>query len=245
MSVEMKRDFENKKVVVTGVASGIGLAQAKLFIEAGAIVFGVDIQTYKGDLPENFSFFQLDASNEKQVQAFAETVGTIDVLLNTAGILDEYRTINETDYVLWQKVLRNNLDSMYLMTKAFLPVMQERKNGVILNMSSIAGTVGGGGGVAYTASKHAVSGFTKQLALDEAKYGIQVIGIAPGAIETPMNAKDFEGEGKMAKQVAKETPQGRWATPEEVARLTLFLASPDANYMQGSIVTIDGGWTAK
>ena len=103
----------------------------------------------------------------------------------------------------------------------------------------------GGGGIAYTTAKHAIVGFTKQLALDVADQGISVKGIAPGAIQTPMNAADFAGDGKMAQWVAEETPVKRWAQPEEVAALTLFLASPQASYLQGAIVPIDGGWTLK
>lgn len=99
--------------------------------------------------------------------------------------------------------------------------------------------------IAYTTAKHAIVGFTKQLALDVADQGISVKGIAPGAIQTPMNAADFAGDGKMAQWVAEETPVKRWAQPEEVAALTLFLASPQASYLQGAIVPIDGGWTLK
>lgn len=90
-------------------------------------------------------------------------------------------------------------------------------------MASIAGLIAGGGGIAYTSAKHAIVGFTKQLALDYAGQGIRVKGIAPGAIQTPMNAADFEGKGEMAEWVANETPVKRWAQPEEVAELTLFL----------------------
>ena len=176
----------------------------------------------------------------------AAQVGEIDILLNTAGQLDDYRTMEDTDFSLWKKILATNLDSMFLVTSAFLPQMKKQKSGVIINMASVAGLVAGGGGIAYTASKHAIVGFTKQLALDEAQHGIQVAGIAPGAIDTPMNAKDFtENNGEMAKWVAKETPAKRWAKPQEVADLTLFLASPESSYLTGAVVPIDGGWTIK
>ena len=155
-------------------------------------------------------------------------------------------TMEDTDFSLWKKILATNLDSMFLVTSAFLPQMKKQKSGVIINMASVAGLVAGGGGIAYTASKHAIVGFTKQLALDEAQHGIQVAGIAPGAIDTPMNAKDFtENNGEMAKWVAKETPAKRWAKPQEVADLTLFLASPESSYLTGAVVPIDGGWTIK
>ncbi|WP_270323470.1 3-oxoacyl-ACP reductase [Lactococcus petauri] len=234
--------FKGKKVLVTGAASGIGQAQAQAFIQAGAEVIGVDLQEFTTD----FRTIVCDVSSPEKVAQLAAQVGEIDILLNTAGRLDDYRTMEDTDFSLWKKILATNLDSMFLVTSAFLPQMKKQKSGVIINMASVAGLVAGGGGIAYTASKHAIVGFTKQLALDEAQHGIQVAGIAPGAIDTPMNAKDFtENNGEMAKWVAKETPAKRWAKPQEVADLTLFLASPESSYLTGVVVPIDGGWTIK
>ncbi|AYF99963.1 3-oxoacyl-ACP reductase [Lactococcus allomyrinae] len=242
--------FSGKKVLVTGASSGIGLAQTQAFLAEGADVIAVDVKVFtdKNTVSKfsNLSVKICDVSDAHAVQALAEDVGAIDILCNTAGILDDYATIEETDFMLWQRILHMNLDSMYLMISAFLPKMKQKKSGVIINMASVAGLVAGGGGVAYTASKHAIVGLTKQLALDEAQHGIQVLGIAPGAIDTPMNAADFlENDGEMAKWVASETPAKRWARAFEVAELTLFLASPQANYMSGAIVPIDGGWTIK
>ena len=111
-------------------------------------------------------------------------------------------------------------------------------------MCSIASSLAGGGGHAYTSSKHALAGFTKQLALDYAEAGIQIFGIAPGAVKTKMTAADFE-PGGLADWVAEKTPIKRWIEPEEVAELTLFLASGKAQSMQGEIVKIDGGWSLK
>lgn len=234
--------FKGKKVLVTGAASGIGQAQAQAFMQAGAEVIGVDLQEFTAD----FRTIVCDVSSAEKVAQLAAQVGEIDILLNTAGQLDDYRTMEDTDFSLWKKILATNLDSMFLMTSAFLPQMKQKKSGVIINMASVAGLVAGGGGIAYTASKHAIVGLTKQLALDEAQHGIQVAGIAPGAIDTPMNAKDFtENNGEMAKWVAEETPAKRWAKPQEVADLTLFLASPESSYLAGAVVPIDGGWTIK
>jgi len=179
------------------------------------------------------------------VQACVTHFGGITVLLNTAGKLDGYHTIAETTSMEWEEIFQTNVSSMFYLTKEILPLMQANGGGTIINMASIAGMVAGGGGIAYTTAKHAIVGFTKQLALDVADQGISVKGIAPGAIQTPMNAADFAGDGKMAQWVAEETPVKRWAQPEEVAALTLFLASPQASYLQGAIVPIDGGWTLK
>lgn len=112
-------------------------------------------------------------------------------------------------------------------------------------MTSIAGLVSGGGGAAYTASKHAVIGYTKQLSYDYCTEGIRVNALAPGAIQTPMNAADFEGAGEMAKWVENNTPARRWAMPEEVANVTLFIASNAADYMHATVIPIDGGWMNK
>ena len=168
--------------------------------------------------------------------------GQIDILLNTAGILDDYRPSLETSEALWDQILATNLKVSFV-TNAILPYFLQQK-GVIVNMASIAGLVAGGGG-ARTASKHAIIGYTKQLSYDYAKLGIRANAIAPGAIQTPMNAADFAGEGEMAAWVARETPAGRWAQPQEVAKLSLFLASDDADYIHGTVMTIDGGWTMK
>ena len=153
--------FKGKKVLVTGAASGIGQAQAQAFIQAGAEVIGVDLQEFTAD----FKTIVCDVSSPEKVAQLAAQVGEIDILLNTAGRLDDYRTMEDTDFSLWKKILATNLDSMFLVTSAFLPQMKKQKSGVIINMASVAGLVAGGGGIAYTASKHAIVGFTKQLAL--------------------------------------------------------------------------------
>ncbi|SJZ96815.1 3-oxoacyl-[acyl-carrier protein] reductase [Pilibacter termitis] len=237
--------FLEKHILITGCASGIGLAQTRAFLSEGAKVYGVDRSEMKENLGEQFHFFQGDASDERFVNELSEKIEKLDILCNTAGVLDDYLPLEKTSFSLWQTILHNNLDSMFLITKVFLPKILQAQ-GAILNMSSIAGMVAGGGGISYTTSKHAVSGFSKQLALDMAPENVHVLAIAPGAIETPMNRKDFEENGgEMARSVAEETPMKRWAKPEEVARLTLFLASEDAKYMTGSVVTFDGGWTTK
>jgi len=145
----------------------------------------------------------------------------------------------------WQDIFDTDVTSQFIVTNTVLPSMLAAKQGVFVNMASIAGLVAGGGGAAYTAAKHAIIGYTKQLDLDYAAKGIRANCIAPGAIDTPMNAADFAGDGKMAKWVASETPAKRWAKPQEVADLTLFLASRYADYIHGTVTPIDGGWLEK
>lgn len=182
---------------------------------------------------------------EEAFEIALKTFKQIDILLNTAGVLDNYSKTLETDETLWDKIMDTNVKGTYLVTNTVLPQMIERKSGVIINMASIAGLVAGGGGAAYTASKHAIIGYTKQLDIDYCREGIRANAIAPGAIQTPMNNADFAGEGEIAKWVANETPAGRWAQPKEVANLTLYLASHAADYIHGAVVPIDGGWIAK
>lgn len=241
--------LDKKIVFVTGAASGIGAAQVECFLEQGAYVFGVDKQQSTHEKTARYAFFQGDLTQEETIkQAVASCrsrFGAIDILLNTAGILDDYAPLLDTTEVLWQTIYETNMLSYFRLTKMILPEMVQRKTGTIINMASIAGLVAGGGGIAYTTFKHAVVGFTKQLALDYAAQGINVKAIAPGAIATPMNAADFAGDGQMAKWVAKETPVKRWAKAREVAELTLFLASAESSYLQGAVVPIDGGWTLK
>ncbi|MGN8980918.1 3-oxoacyl-ACP reductase [Enterococcus villorum] len=247
-------DLARQVVFVTGAASGIGEAQAKAFLEQGAFVFGLDHQLrtmaeLSKQYPENFAYFLGDVTEKEQlmkaIKQCHDQFGKVTILLNTAGVLDDYKPLLETNDQLWDRIFEVNVKSMYRLTHLILPDMLKQKSGTIINMASIAGLVAGGGGIAYTSAKHAIIGFTKQLALDYAAQGIRIKGIAPGAIQTPMNAADFAGNGEMAEWVANETPVKRWARPEEVAELTLFLATPQASYIQGSIVPIDGGWLLK
>lgn len=248
----MFEDLKGKKAIVTGAGSGIGLAQVKALLSQGAMVCAIDIDITPELLQlksELVSIIKADLSVETEVKRAATDelarLAGCDLLLNTAGILDNYVTTLETTSELWDKIMNTNLKSQFLMVNHILPVMLQQTHGVILNMTSIAGMVAGGGGAAYTASKHAIIGYTKQLDYDFAAQGIRANCIAPGAIDTPMNAADFAGDGAMAKQVAAETPAKRWAQPEEVANLSLYLLSNVSDYVHGTVVPIDGGWTAK
>jgi len=233
-------DFTDKTVIITGAASGIGAAQAAAFQAAGATVVGIDLQP----ISNLTDAIQADVSDPATQAAIAAQYQP-DIVCNTAGVLDGYQTVTDTALSTWRRILAVDLTSQFLMIKALLPGMLARGHGVFINMSSIAGLVGGGGGVAYTTAKHAVIGLTKQLDLDYAAKGIRANALAPGAINTPMNAADFAGDGKMAAWVAQETPAKRWAKPEEVAQLSLFLASDAADYIHGTVIPIDGGWLEK
>lgn len=249
----MTVDFTGKVVFVTGAASGIGAAQAQAFLANGARVFAFDqqkqlLEELQRNFPKQLAYFIGDVRDKESLQEAQlkchELFGTVDILLNTAGVLDDYLPLHETEEELWDRIWETNVKSMFTLTKLLLPELLDNR-GTVINMASIAGLVAGGGGIAYTTSKHAIVGFTKQLALDYAAKELHVNAIAPGAINTPMNQADFAGDGQMAKWVAEETPVKRWAAPQEVAYATLFLASDEARYMQGNILPIDGGWLLK
>ncbi|MCU0081792.1 3-oxoacyl-ACP reductase [Streptococcus danieliae] len=230
-----------RKVLITGVSSGIGLAQARAFLELGDQVYGLD-QKPAPDLPGDFHFLQVDLTQD--LEAVFSWVDQVDVLLLTAGILDAYTPLLEMSRELWDRVYETNVRVPMEMSRFYLNKMVSVGAGVIITMCSIASHIAGGGGAAYTSSKHALLGLTKQMALDYAGSGVQIFGIAPGAVQTGMTQADFE-PGGLAEWVAQETPIQRWTQPEEVADLTVFLASGKMASMQGAIVTIDGGWTLK
>lgn len=230
-----------RKVLITGVSSGIGLAQARLFLENGDTVYGVDVAD-KPDVAGDFHFLQLDVTDD--LERLADFCPQVEILCLTAGILDAYKPHLDMAEADFERVFDVNFFSQTRLVRLYLPHMLEQKNGMIITMCSIASSLAGGGGSAYTASKHALAGFTKQLAVDYARSGVQIFGIAPGAVQTGMTQSDFE-PGGLADWVADQTPIGRWSQPTEIADLTLFLASGKAQSMQGQIVTIDGGWSLR
>ena len=230
-----------KTVLVTGASSGIGRAQALTFLENGYRVYGVDKSENPGFLNE-LRFFKMDLADDL-IPLFT-SLPEVDILCNTAGILDDYCPLHEISDEDWEQIFALNLTATMKITRFYLQKMLEKKSGIIINMCSIASFLAGGGGAAYTASKHALAGLTKQIALDYADQNIQVFGLAPGAVKTAMTAADFE-PGGLADWVAKETPIKRWLDPQEVADVSLFLASGRAAAMQGEIIKIDGGWSLK
>lgn len=252
----MKR-LNNKVALITGAGSGMGKAQAKLFAKEGARIIAADIdikglektvEEIKSEGGEAYAV-QIDVSKKSSVEAGVksgfEHYGQIDILSNTAGILDDYKPTLDTSEDLWDKIMGINLKGVYYMTNAVLPHMLEQEKGAIINFGSIASFVAGGGGAAYTAAKHAIAGYTKQLSFDYGQKGIRANVIAPGAIETGMTKKIFEEGSAEVMNSVNSVPAGRYGQPEEVANLALFLASDEASFMHGAIVPVDGGWLVK
>ncbi|WP_144468005.1 SDR family NAD(P)-dependent oxidoreductase [Bacillus pumilus] len=252
-------NLAGKVVLITGGASGIGLAAVKLFLEHGAIVAVADINEKSGkqlveSLPhEHLAFFKTDITNEsdcqKTVQSVLNQFGTIDVLINNAGI-EIVSPVHEMTLEDWNHIVQVNLTGVFLMSKHTLPHMLEKKSGSIINTGSVGGLVGWPDIPAYNATKGGVIQLTKSMAVDYAAHQIRVNCIAPGIIDTPLNEKSFldnhsESLEVVKKEKAKVNPLRRLGKPEEIAGVMLFLASDLSSYMTGSVVTADGGYTAR
>lgn len=240
--------LQGKVAVITGAASGMGREQAKLFAQEGAGIVAVDIneeglEQLKSDIngtSGDIVTVQADITEKDSVQNIVdqtlEHFKTIDVLCNTAGMLDDFKPLLDGDEELWDKIFSINVKGPFLLTKAVLPTMIDKGKGNIINIASIAGKMAGGGGAAYTSTKHAMNGFTKQLSYDYGQKGIRVNAIAPGYIRTAMT------EG-VDEAMVENTPAGRPGEANEIAKLSLFLASDDSDYIHGETITIDGGLT--
>ena len=241
--------LQDKVIIITGAAQGMGATHARLCIEAGAKVVLSDINAEKGqvlaaELGSQALFIQHNVTSEddwEQVIAATQAhFGTINVLVNNAGITQS-KSILETSLDDYRRILEINQVSVFLGMKAVIPSMQASKQGSIINISSINGLVGGA--IGYTDSKFAVRGMTKAAALECAPFGIRVNSVHPGVIATPMI---MQGDTKAAVEAfAKSIPLRRVAQPEEVSRLVLYLASDDSSYSTGSEFIVDGGLTAQ
>ena len=238
--------LEGRRALVTGGASGIGAAICARLAAEGAEVWVADI-----DLPgaERVAAevaghaVELDVTEIEAARAAIGTAGTLDVLVNNAGT-DEFGFFTYTTPEQWQKVIGINLLGTLNCTHAALPGMQEAGYGRIVNISSEAGRVGSKGSAVYSAAKGGIIGFTKAIARENARYGINVNAIAPGPIETPllMGAKEFGEIGeKVIETMRSATQLGRLGQPEEVAAAVAFLASADASYVTGETLGVSGG----
>jgi len=251
--------------IVTGAGSGIGRACALELGRRGFAVAAIDLdeksahetaaqipgaRAYRADVSVGT---QVDAA----VTAAAAHFGPIEVLVNNAGILDGYFNADEVDEAVWRKVIDIDLTGVFLMAKRALREMLPRGRGRIINMASVAGLNGTGGGAAYVAAKHGVVGITRQMAVVYGPRGITVNCVCPGAIPTGLrpHSQAILGPGvpNMSQrgvavnddQVRSLVPLGVRGTVEDVAAAVGFLASPEASYINGHTLVVDGGWRAK
>jgi 3-oxoacyl-[acyl-carrier protein] reductase len=246
-----------KTAFVTGGGAGMGRAIVDELVAEGARVYTNDIRAdrlaelreaaayangkvvaVEGDLarPDDIARMTADA---------LDRFGHVDILVNNAGIFDYMESVTALSLETWNTVMAVNVTSHFLLAKALIPGMAARGSGTIVGIASAAGLTGGGGGPAYTAAKHAVIGLGRQLAVEWGPKGIRSNVICPGVVETPLLGQAAaSGTIDGIKAFVGMTPARRMGQPVEIAKAVVFLASDDASFMHGSIVSVDGGFTA-
>ena len=245
--------LEGKTAIVTGAARGIGEAIALKFAEHGANVaftYVSDSSKERGDALEakltamgvKAKAYQSNAGDYAACESFVNDVikefGTIDICVNNAGISKDNLLLRMT-VEQWNEVIQVNLNSVFNMTKQVIKPMMKARNGSIINMSSIIGEMGNAGQSSYAASKAGVIGFTKSVAKELGSRNIRCNAIAPGFVETDMTSYLKEGEG--AEKYKAGIPLGRFASAEDIANVTLFLASDMSSYVTGQVISACGG----
>ncbi len=254
----MKR-LANKVAIVTGAASGLGKAIALAYAAEGAKVVAADINEaalslLKKEINDTHGTITTVLANmamadeiDNMVKTAVNTYGTVDILVNNAGVMDDFSPVADVTDQLWDRVMAINLNGPFKAMRSVLKIMLEKKSGVIVNIASIGGLQGARAGAAYTASKHALIGLTKNTGYMYAKLGIRCNVIAPGAMDTNIASTiDFS---KISALVNERIMPGmalnpRSSNPNEVANLALFLASEEASFINGAVIVADGGWTA-
>ncbi|HDJ21699.1 MAG TPA: SDR family oxidoreductase, partial [Candidatus Bathyarchaeota archaeon] len=245
--------LEGRVALVTGAKQGIGEGVSRVLARHGAQVVLTDVDPGVAETAERIGgrakALVMDVTDPGQVEEVFAEVGRVDILVNNAGIYPRRRLV-EMDEDFLHHVFEVNVFGMFRCCKAALPGMLERRYGKIINMSSVTGPMVGtpsGGQTAYGASKAAVVGFTKTLALETAQYGINVNAILPGYIHSPSAVGLRGGDRVSAEEAMREfgykIPMGRQGSPEDVGYLALFLASDESSYLTGSCIVIDGGNT--
>jgi NAD(P)-dependent dehydrogenase (short-subunit alcohol dehydrogenase family) len=251
----MNSSFKNKVALVTGAASGIGLATAKAFAEAGASVVLADWNEKSARVAADGLVAQghkalavvCDVSDDGQVEAMvAQTVATfgrLDAAYNNAGVQNVLAETADTFREDFDRVMGINLRGVWSCMKFELQQMRKQGNGTIVNCSSLGGLVGGAERGIYHAAKHGVIGFTRSAALEYAARGIRIKAVCPGLIWTPMaDQMVAAGQGEALKAMEKSIPMARVGRPEEIANAVLWLCSEAASYMTGQSISLDGGF---
>jgi NAD(P)-dependent dehydrogenase (short-subunit alcohol dehydrogenase family) len=249
--------LSGKVAVVTGAASGMGKAIAELYAAEGAKVAVSDLRveaaqavvdgiTTKGGIAFAIA---ANVANEADVQSLIDTTvekyGTVDILVNNAGIMDNFVPAGDLTDELWERVFAINTTGPMRTIRKVIPIYLEKQSGVIVNIASAGGLMGSRAGAAYTAAKHAVVGLTKNVGFQYAPKGIRCNAIAPGGVNTNIGTSiTSPNPFGMERAMAGINLNPRAGEPEEIAKVALFLASDDASFVNGTVVTADAGWTA-
>lgn len=247
--------LQNKKAAITGAGSGIGLAIAQVFAQQGAEVYILDLNEAIAeaavqsilDQGGKASAYACDISNQTQMKAIFQEIGALDILVNNAGIahIGNAENTSEADF---DRVMNVNVKGVYNCLHAAIPLMKTKGGGVILNMASIAATIGIPDRLAYSTAKGAVLSMTLATAKDYLKHNIRCNCISPARVHTPFVdgflSKNYPGqEAEMFDKLSKTQPIGRMAKPVEVAYLALYLCSEEAGFITGCDYPLDGGFT--
>lgn len=244
--------LEGRKALVTGGASGIGATTAGILRDLGADVVLSDVNADGLDSRSaelgNCPTFLCDVSDEPQVEgmvkAAAAALGGLDIVVNSAGLVDEVKYALERDMEPWQRVMDVNFKGTLQVCRAAARIMVPQKRGAIVNVASVNGPGGWPRRTAYGPSKAAVIAVTKELACEWGEHGVRVNAVGPGYIATPM-VQGLIDVGKVdTERLSNRTPLGRLGTPEEVGQSIAFLASDWASYISGETLFVDGGWMA-
>jgi NAD(P)-dependent dehydrogenase (short-subunit alcohol dehydrogenase family) len=253
----MNSSFENKVALVTGAASGMGLATAKAFAEAGAAVALADVnEAAVHSAAEDLMAaghkaigIRCNVADEPEVAAMVEqtvsTFGRLDAAFNNAGIQSPAVEMADVSGDVFDRINAINLRGVWSCMKYELLQMREQGSGAIVNCSSLGGLVGVPGRAAYHAAKHGVLGLTKSAALEYAARGIRINAVCPGIINTPMVAGMLVGEEEVMKEMMKDVPIGRLGRADEIAAAVLWLCGPGASFVIGHALAVDGGYTAR
>ena len=247
--------LRNRVALITGASRGLGKAIALELGAAGAALALVGRDRTKLDetaseaaaLGAEAAVFIADIAQEAQVRLLQQQVAgrfdRVDILINNAGV-NLRKPLTDFTLEEWHRVMDANLTSVFLMCRAFIPLMRGRDWGRIINLTSIMSHVSLPGRTAYSASKSALLGLTRALAQELAPDGITVVGISPGPFATELNTA-LINDVELNRQFLTKIPMGRWGRPDEIGKLARFLCSDDAGFITGTDILIDGGWTAQ
>ena len=247
--------LENKNALITGASRGLGRAMALALAKAGAFV--ICCSSSKGGTDETIQVIKnaggkaiglaADLGNrdevEKMFKTAIEVVGEIDILVNNGGTIARFPAI-EFPLDEWDRVIEVNLTSAFLLSKLVAKNMIEKGGGKIINIASMLSYSGGITVPSYTASKHGIAGLTKALANEWAQYNIQVNAIAPGYFRTD-NTQKLQDDPTRNAEITKRIPAGRWGEPDDLGGTVVLLASNASNYLNGTIINVDGGWMSR
>lgn len=247
-------DFSGKVALVTGAASGMGLATAQAFAEAGAAVVLADFRdeafaeaTRLVSAGHRAIAVRCDVSDDSQVSAMVDRAvaefGRLDLAFNNAGVMARIAPTADSDRDEWDRVIGINLRGVWSCMKYELRQMERQGSGAIVNNGSVGALTGNPGIGAYIASKHGVVGLTRTAALEYIKRGIRVNAVNPGLIDTQIARDVVSGDEGAYAEIAKNVPIGRAGRPEEIASAVLWLCSAGASYVVGQALTVDGGMT--